>query len=56
MKKLFFALVAVLFATSVVAQAELGKSCDNPIPVDKNYQGKVNGPCELWYTANTVLK
>ena len=51
MKKLFFALVAVLFATSVVAQT--GLTCNDPIPVDKNYKGRVDGPCELWYTANT---
>lgn len=51
MKKLFFALVAVLFATSVVAQAELGKSCDNPIPVNKNYVGTITEPGEYWFTA-----
>ena len=51
MKKLFFAFVAVLFATSVVAQAELGKSCDNPIPVNKNYIGTITEPGEYWFTA-----
>ena len=51
MKKLFFALVAVLFATSVVAQT--GLTCNDPIPVDKNYEGTVDGPCTLWYTAST---
>lgn len=50
-KKFFSALALVLFATSVVAQS--GLTCDDPIPVDKNYKGKVEGPCELWYTANT---
>ena len=51
MKKLFFALVAVLFATSVVAQT--GLTCNDPIPVDENYEGTVDGPCTLWYTAST---
>ena len=51
MKKLFFALFAVLFATSVVAQT--GLTCNDPIPVDKNYEGTVDGPCTLWYTAST---
>lgn len=51
MKKLFLALTVVLFAVTAVAQT--GLTCNDPIPVDKNYQGKVNGPCELWYTANT---
>ena len=50
-KKFFSALALVLFATSMMAQS--GLSCDDPIPVDKNYKGKVDGPCELWYTANT---
>ena len=50
-KKFFSALALVLFATAVVAQS--GLTCDDPIPVDKNYKGKVEGPCELWYTANT---
>lgn len=51
MKHFFSALLMVLFATSMMAQS--GLSCDDPIPVDKNYKGKVDGPCELWYTANT---
>jgi hypothetical protein len=50
-KKFFSALVVVLFATSMMAQT--GLTCEDPIPVDKNYQGRVDGPCELWYTANT---
>ena len=52
MKKFFSALLVVLFATSMMAQ-ELGSSCENPIPVDKNYRGTVDGPCEVWYTAWT---
>ena len=52
MKKFFSALVVVLFASSLMAQ-ELGSSCENPIPVDKNYRGTVDGPCEVWYTAWT---
>ena len=51
MKKLFFALLVVLFATSVVAQTEMGKSCDNPIPVNKNYVGTITEPGEYWFTA-----
>lgn len=51
MKKLFFALFVVLFATSVVAQTEMGKSCDNPIPVNKNYVGTITEPGEYWFTA-----
>ena len=50
-KKFFSALVVVLFATSMMAQT--GLTCEDPIPVDENYQGRVDGPCELWYTANT---
>ena len=33
--------------------AQTGLTCDDPIPVDSNYQAYVDGPCELWYTANT---
>ena len=51
MKKLFSTLFVVLFATSMMAQT--GFTCDDPIPVDSNYQGYVSGPCEIWYTANT---
>ena len=51
MKKFFSALFVVLFATNVMAQT--GLTCDDPIPVDKSYRGKVDGPCTLWYTANT---
>ena len=50
-KKFFSALALVLFATSMMAQS--GLTCEDPIPVDKNYKGKVEGPCEVWYTANT---
>ena len=48
-KKIFSALALVLFATSVVAQS--GLTCDDPIPVDKSYVGKVEAGTELWYTA-----
>ena len=51
MKQLFSTLFVVLFATSMMAQT--GLTCYDPIPVDKAYEGKVDGPCELWYTANT---
>ena len=52
-KKLFLALTVVLMATTAVAQTTLGQSCDNPIPVDENYEATVDGPCTLWYVANT---
>ena len=48
-KKIFAALALVLFATSMVAQS--GLTCDDPIPVDKSYVGKVEAGSELWYTA-----
>lgn len=51
MKTIFSALFVVLFATSVMAQT--GLSCEDPIPVGEDYEGRVEGPCELWYTANT---
>ena len=51
MKKIFSALFVVLFATSMMAQT--GLTCEDPIPVDKDYMGTIDGPCELWYTANT---
>ena len=50
-KKIFSALVVVLFATSMMAQT--GLTCEDAIPVDKSYVGHVDGPCELWYTAWT---
>lgn len=53
MKKLFLALLVVLFATTAVAQTMLGESCDNPIPVDENYEATIDGPCTLWYSATT---
>ena len=54
MKKLFFALFVVLFATSVVAQT--GLTCNYPIPVNESYNAHVEvdpkvGYKELWYTA-----
>ena len=51
MKKIFFALFVVLFATSMMAQT--GLTCEDAIPVDSTYRGTVDGPCELWYTATT---
>ena len=51
MKHLFSTLFVVFFATSVMAQT--GLTCNDPIPVDSNYRARVEGPCELWYTAGT---
>ena len=51
MKKLFFALMVVLFATSAVAQT--GLTCEDPIPVNKNYVGAITKPGEYWFTAWT---
>ena len=51
MKKFFSALFVVLFASTMMAQT--GLTCDDPIPVNDSYRGKVDGPCTLWYTANT---
>ena len=51
MKKLFITLSCVLWTATMVAQ--LGLTCENPIPVDKSYVGTVNDGDELWYTAST---
>lgn len=51
MKKLISLLVVLFATTSLVAQ--LGLSCENPIRVDSNYVGRVEGACTLWYTAYT---
>lgn len=51
LKKLFFAFSMMLFATSAVAQ--LGTSCDNPIPVDSNYVGTISKAGIYWFTAGT---
>ena len=51
MKKLFITLSCVLWAATMVAQ--LGLTCENPIPVDKSYVGSANAGDELWYTAST---
>ena len=51
MKKIFSTLFVVLFATSMMAQS--GLTCEDPIYVGEDYEAKVDGPCELWYTANT---
>ena len=50
-KKIFSALALVLFATVVVAQS--GLTCDDPIPVDKNYVGTIPAEGEYWFTAYT---
>ena len=50
-KKFTTALLLVLFATTTVAQT--GLTCEDPIPVGTNYEGKIDGPCTIWYTANT---
>ena len=51
MKQLFSTLFVVLFATSMMAQT--GLTCDDPIPVNSDYVGRVDGPCTLWYTAGS---
>ena len=51
MKKYFFALCALITATSMMAQ--LGKSCSDPISVDSNYEGVITEPGEYWFTAWT---
>ena len=51
MKKLFISLSLILWATTMMAQ--LGLTCDNPIPVDKNYTGRAEAGDVLWYTAWT---
>lgn len=50
-KKIFSALVVVLFATSMMAQT--GLTCEDPIPVDSNYVGSVPGEGYYWYSATT---
>ena len=50
-KNFVFALCALVFATSMMAQS--GKSCDDPIPVDSNYEGVITEPGEYWFTAWT---
>ena len=50
-KKLFAALLLVLFTTAAMAQS--GLTCYDPIPVDSTYEAYIDGPCELWYTAGT---
>lgn len=48
-KKFFSALLVVLFATSVMAQS--GLTCDDPIPVNKNFTGTIAEPGDYWFTA-----
>ena len=56
MKTFFSTLLVVFFATSMMAQT--GLTCEDPIPVDKNFSGHVDvdpdeGYKELWYSAWT---
>ena len=51
MKHFFSTLFVVFLATSMMAQT--GLTCEDPIPVNKDYRATIDGPCELWYTANT---
>jgi hypothetical protein len=51
MKKFFSTLFVVLFATSMMAQ--MGLTCEDPIYVGDDYEGRVEGECELWFTATT---
>ena len=51
MKHFFSALLVVFFATTMMAQT--GLTCEDPIPVDKSYVGRVEADSELWYTAST---
>ena len=50
-KKIFSALVVVLFATSMMAQS--GLTCEDAIPVDNSYKAHVEANEELWYTASS---
>ena len=51
MKHFFSTLLVVFFATSMMAQS--GLTCEDPIPVNSDYVGRVDGPCTLWYTAGS---
>ena len=51
MKHLFSTFIVVFFATSMMAQT--GLTCEDPIPVNSDYVGRVDGPCTLWYTAGS---
>ena len=51
MKQLLSTLFVVFFATSLMAQS--GLTCEDPIPVNSDYVGRVDGPCTLWYTAGS---
>ena len=51
MKHFFSTLFVVFFATSLMAQS--GLTCEDPIPVNSDYVGRVDGPCTLWYTAGS---
>ena len=50
-KKIFSALCVVLFAASMMAQT--GLTCEDAIPVDKNYVGTIPAEGEYWFTAYT---
>ena len=51
MKKLTLTFSLIVWATTMMAQ--LGLTCENPIPVNKDYVGRVEAGDELWYTAWT---
>ena len=51
MKKLILTFSLIVWATTMMAQ--LGLTCENPIPVNKDYVGRVEAGDELWYTAWT---
>ena len=50
-KKIFSALVVVLFATSMMAQT--GLTCEDAIPVDSNYVGTIPVAGTYWFTVGT---
>ena len=51
MKHFFSTLFVVFFAATMMAQT--GLTCEDPIPVNSDYVGRVDGPCTLWYTAGS---
>ena len=51
MKTLFSSLFVVLFATTMVAQS--GLTCNDPIPVDADYEGLIPAAGTYWFSANT---
>ena len=51
MKKICLLFAFICATTSIFAQS--GRSCEDPIPVDSNYVGTVDGPGTIWYTTGT---